>query len=542
MGALLAIFSTGVLAKVPPPKTPAELSVDHGYVRVSLPQWEFATEFAVQALVKKKNQIQPRLEERSGTRSFAGWLPAGEYRVVGMEGAAGTYPPIIVRAGELTDLGVLLRVPIGGYEYLIVPMDDDAAEAERQAVVERLGPLLKSAEGVRWRPNVLPRPAKYLDKSPNLGLIADLLMAHDRKVNKPPLTKRLREAATIDEFLVLALPAMAPRGDEAGADAAGNLYYGADLGQIRVRGADGTWRAIDTGSFVEVTAVEISGTRMAVGDLRGSLRLSDDDGKTWSAAQELGHNRAVLDIDRVGTRWFVLAADFVDAPPPVGFVAVAPGTPRGWTLGARLYVSSGLQDDFSDLAVIREIELPQPGFSVPTVGFTRIRGLVDSYTGHAAGGFYFVNSLNSLLRLDLATLQWSEHNPGHRVDSFRVSSDGKLITAKRLQGAFSKLSVSSDYAATWIPYSRPPYVLYDVALETPDSGESTRWNAGLFSAAIEFYGYDPKTKDWRKTLGTPEGCVQLLRDAQHRQRYCLTNGGSILGRQGDDWVAEFALE
>jgi hypothetical protein len=335
---------------------------------------------------------------------------------------------------------------------------------------------------------------------------------------------------------------MAPRGDEAGVDRDGNLYYGADLGQIRVRRPDGTWNSLDTGSLTEITAVEAAGARLVAGDLRGVLRVSDDGGSSWTKAHGLIGNQAILDIDRVDSRWLVIAADFIDAPPPLGFVAAAPGTPRGWTLGARLYVYSGSRDDFTDLAPIREVALQQPGFSVAAVGFTRIRGLTETYAGHAAGGFYFLSTLKSLLRLDLATLQWSEHDAGHRVDSIRISRDGKLITAKRLQGAFSKVSVSSDYGVTWIPYSRPPYVLYDVALETADSGESTRWNAGMFSAAIEFYAYDPKLKDWRKSFGTPEGCVQLLRDAEYQQRYCLTNGGSILARQGDTWVAEFALE
>jgi hypothetical protein len=540
---LLVLFSASVFAKKEPPRTPEQLSADHGYVRVSLPQWEFASEFALLDLKSKKEAVQPRLQDRSGARSFAGWLPAGEYRVVGMEASPGAvYPPIVVRAGELTDLGVLLRVPIGGYEYLVVPTVDGEVERECATVASQLGALLKSPEFIRWRPGVLPRPTMFSDKSANLGLIADLLIAHDRKVNKPPLSKRLREARTIDEFLALAKTTLAPRGDEAGADGNGNLYYGADLGQIRVRRSEGSWDSLDTASLTEITAVEVTGTRLVAGDLRGVLRVSDDHGKTWAKAHGFADSQAILDIDRIDSRWLILAADFIDAPPPVGFVATAPGTPRGWTLGARLYVYSGVKDDFTDLAPIREVALQQPGFSVATVGFTRIRGLTDTYAGHAAGGFYFLSTLKNVSRMDLATLQWSEHDAGHRVDSIRISRDAKLITAKRLQGAFSKVSVSSDYGLTWIPYSRPPYVLYDVALETPESGESTRWNAGLFSAAIEFYAYDSKVKDWRKTFGTPEGCVQLLRDAEYQQRYCLTNGGSILGRQGDTWVAEFALE
>jgi hypothetical protein len=120
--------------------------------------------------------------------------------------------------------------------------------------------------------------------------------------------------------------------------------------------------------------------------------------------------------------------------------------------------------------------------------------------------------------------------------------DGTLITAMRIQGAFSKLSVSKDGGATWLAYSRPAYAIYDAVLETAEAGSASRWNSHTFTATLELYSYDATLKDWRKTAEAPAGCIQMLRDESYRQRFCLTSGGSILDRKDDKWVVEFAVE
>lgn len=65
------------------------------------------------------------------------------------------------------------------------------------------------------------------------------------------------------------------------------------------------------------------------------------------------------------------------------------------------------------------------------------------------------------------------------------------------------MSMSSDSGATWKPYSRPPYIISDAVLETPESGAAMRIDMGAFSAALEIYSYDPRIGDWRKTGDPP---------------------------------------
>jgi hypothetical protein len=537
-GLVLACVCLPASAAKKPEPTPAERAATHGYLRATLPQWEFAAEFRVTSIQgKKKETFVPDLKERAGLASWGGWIAAGEYQITGILGADGKpYAPIVIRAGELTDLGMLLRVPVGGYEYMLVPLDTADSERDAEQARATLAPLLKSQDFIRWRPTELPQTARFTEKNTGLGLIADLLIAHDRKVNKPPLGKSLKETRDLQGFLALAKSTMPPRAEEAGVDSEGNLYYGADLGQIRVRDTAGNWSHRDTGTYLEISAVEASGQALVAGNLRGQLLASADGGASWRLAHALDPGLAVLDIDRAGSRWFVLAAPFIDMPAPLGFVAAPPGTPRGWNLRDKLLIYSGTSDDFSDLALLKEVTM------APLWG-AHWRGACDPVAGHVVGGTYLVNTIPGIQRLDLATMTWSmATDPGHRIDTVRLSADGSIMTVKRQQGAFSKISTSTDLGNSWTPQSRPPYIIYDAAFETADSGEATRWNMNAFGVVLEFYRYDPKVKDWRKAYESPAGCVQMLRDANFAQRFCLTSGGSVLARKDDAWVAEFALE
>jgi hypothetical protein len=97
-----------------PPPTPAELSATHGYVRASIPQWEFSTDFRLVNLDRSRKPGRAKLAARQGTRSWEGWVPAGEYVLAGdlnaydnpkraaLDAADKPYAPVTVRAGEMT--------------------------------------------------------------------------------------------------------------------------------------------------------------------------------------------------------------------------------------------------------------------------------------------------------------------------------------------------------------------------------------------------------------------------------------------------------
>jgi hypothetical protein len=516
--ALLAVLSVSALAKGE--TIPTALAATHGFVRVSLPQWAFGDPPALRGV---KNSYKLARTSDDGLYAYGAWVPAGQYQIEGTVAADGSpYTPVVVEAGRITDLGAVLRIQLGGYETVLLPIRHPEADAEATAAQRRLGSTLRSSDSLLWSPEAPPKTVLAQTPATGLGLVADLLMVYQRQVNKPPLSKQLKEAQTLDALAKLARLAVAPRTEEAAADRAGNLYFGSDFGQLRVRHQDGTWGSMDTGTLDEISAVGADGERIVVGTLHGQLITSADRGQSWRKVRSLDSNEIVVDIDRAGDTWMVLTARTGKGVNPLGPVE-------------RLRAYAAKHEDLGDLAASRD-------FAVSLVS-VKIEGRSDSLTGQVVGGAYIVNTVTDLLKLDPVTMQWSTlTRPPHRVDTFHVSDDGTVITTVRIQGAFSKISVSKDAGATWMPYARPAYAIYDAMLETSDSGTATRWNPHAFGATLEFYSYDATAKDWRKTAEAPPGCARLLRDAGYRQRFCLTSGGSILDRKDDKWIVEFALE
>jgi hypothetical protein len=515
LGMVLALAGC---APQPVVQSPAELKATHGFVHVSLIR-------GMSGLTLKGAEDHRLVRQpEHGAMAYGLWLPAGEYDIADMIGRDGTrYLPVTVGAGRLTDLGGLARMEVGGYENVTLPIRHAELAAETQKALEALKPHLREAAPIEWRPTAPPLAVRPPTPPSNLGLIVDLITEYERNRNKPPLNAQLKQARTIDEFYRGAVAVMPPQTDEPASDAAGNLYYGADLGQVRIRARDGQWSSVDTGTIQAITAVEVSGGMLVAGTANGQLRMSSDR-RTWRQAASLAADDAVVDIDRIGNRWLVLAARLQ--------TNFAPGAYGGFYQTADLVkVYSTTADDLSGLALLREIPLTDKVFIQ--------RGMAPR--GQGAGNVYYVTSVAELLKLDLTTLQWSTAtNPGHGLHAFHVAKNG-LITAYRNQGVFSKLHLSSDQGASWRPAETPPYVFYDILFDAPDKGVATRFAMGAFSSSIEFLEYDAGQNKWQKTHEAPGGCARLLRDADNVQRYCLTTGNSILNYVGGKWIVEAAV-
>jgi len=146
---LLILVAQGVRARE---ATPAELAGTNGFVRVSLPQWLAINDFVLRNTQTKKTIVLKRQPE-DGPYSYGAWLPVGEYEIADTHGQDGErYDPILIRASEITDLGAVLKIQLGGYEYVWLPLQNpEAARA-------RLGAVVKNV--ISWRPAAPPQPIK----------------------------------------------------------------------------------------------------------------------------------------------------------------------------------------------------------------------------------------------------------------------------------------------------------------------------------------------------------------------------------------------
>jgi hypothetical protein len=513
------VCTLSACASAPVVQSPAELRATHGFVHVvgggaTVHLRSLATG-ATYDLVSQPEH---------GPYAYGLWVPEGEYEIVGLRSrGGGAYVPLSVRRGRITDLGGIVRLEIGNYEFVRLPIRHPDLDAGLQQAISALRPHLATSEPLEWRPSVPPEAERQANTPTNLGLIGDLISEYVRHVNKPPLDQQLKEAKSTDEFFRRAVGTVPPLTDEPASDAEGRLYYGAELGQIRVRARNGEWTNLDTGTLQTITAVEVSGRKIVAGTARGDIRTSDD-GKTWRRQFAFGREEAVMDIDRVGDRWIILTAR-LSAP----YVFTGTNVQMQSTEVFKVYSAMG--DDLAGMALLRELPLPDRVLVIRGMGAR----------GQAAGGAWFINVGSDMLRLDLAKLQWSASTPGHKVSGFNISPKTGLLIAYRQQGAFSKLHLSADQGRTWRQADTPPYIFYDIYFESPEKGFATRWNTGAFSATIEFMAYDPKADRWQKTHDAPPGCVRLLRDADNLQHFCVTSGNSVLNYVDGKWVAEFAV-
>lgn len=495
-----------------------QLKVTHGFVRVTLPLGDTQSRLALKAL-NGGAQHELKRNETLGPNVFGLWLPAGSYEFPDLVSAdGGKYLAVQVNAGQMTELGALVPVQLGGYEVVTLPIRHAEVDADSARALSKLSPHLSVRQALDWRPTAPPKPIKITTPSTGLGLIADLLMDYDRHVNKPSLNKRLKEQTDIGAMYRLALTALPPLAEEPAFDDKGNLYFGADLGQVRMRAKDGSWTSLDTGTLQSITAVASHGTRLVAGTLRGALLASDDGGRAWKQIATSKDGEAVLGIDRVGSQWIVVTSKLTLHPM------------SGFSMSGQLDIHTTTRDDFGGLALSRQVK------ALSAVPMNQSR----SFKSKVSGNGYYVNAINEAWRLDATSLQWTPIKLPHNASTFNVSTTSGALTASLIQGAFSKLHVSTDGGASWQRRDTPSYPIYDVDFSSATAGLGTRWNTGMFTASIEFLRYDAAKDRWEKTHDAPAGCAKILRDGTGAQRYCLSSGGSILNYIDGKWVVEFA--
>jgi hypothetical protein len=512
-------------------QVPADLVPTHGYVHVAFPKGG-GDALSVQLASGGKDlriDTPATALPLANAQAFGKWLPAGKYRITGWGALSWSDgPEFEVQAGRVTDIGDFVPVNIGGYELVLLPIPHREHDGAVAAATQSFASLLKDPAPVPFELPVVSPAMEIGQKSTGLGLIADLLMAYDRKVNKPSTLEKLKAARQPAEFLQIARTMAPPLQDEPARLADGTTYFPADFGQLRKRAPDGQWSNVGMDSLRQILAVEQADGHLVAGSDDGRISESRDGGSTWSELKTFGRQESVIDIDHAGLGWIVATTEKFDDPNAArggGLIAAVKGTPS-----VRLRVYAGQRGDFGDLALSREFILAPKD----QVGWLGARGqLVD--------GRYYIAAGTLLQRLDLASGEWKTITPGPRISSHRVDANTGVLTALWSQGAFSKLYVSSDHGETWTQIGRPPYVINDVQMDAADRGWASRWNMNAFGGVWETYAFAPAKNDWDKSGEAPFNC-RLMRIAPDLPVLCLAPDASILGLHEGKWEVEFSAQ
>ncbi len=516
IGATLAACATA-----PVQQSGALLRQSHGYVVAALPRM-MGVETPNVTLRSISNGDEFELTPTPTNSEVLGlWVPPGAYEIMEMVTfKKGSYTPIDVQAGKVTDLGGLAWASVGGRERVLLPLRHKDIAGAITAATDPIKEFV-SGQRIEWNPPLPPRPLEIPLSGPNMGLLVALMQTYAEEVNKPPLRTQLLAAKSLEAFTKLLVSAAAPIVGESSVGEGGALYVGSNFGQLRRRDAAGTWRSIDTGTVSPITAVEAAGKRIVVGTHDGILLTSADNAQTWKRLHRFDAKETVLSIHLAGSQYLVLTGKFV-----------------GTALGTQAIIES-LQVYALDLQaqaqpkLIRKIDLPTK------VAWFRIYAL----RGSLADKYYLVNTIERVDRFDTAALTWQKLTPPHDVTHLRTANGGSVITAFKAQGGFSKLSMSTDFGNTWSPLETPPYAVNDIQMESPVSGSASRVEMSAFSSALQFTQYDPASKSWKVTWTAPQAaCARTIRDASGKEQFCVSPGGSIFRLGNGKLVPEFLAD
>jgi len=491
-----------------------------GYVYVNYPKSNPGTPISVRSVLDGKTyELDSILNEK--VNGAGAWLPAGNYTIATWDSYPfGNYTQFQVEAGHVTDLGSLIPVTVGGYEFVVLPLRPAELSGVIGSIIQRYREFLTSTVPIEWDPVKPPPPIQIPQPgSPlQLGALVAALNAYDQHLNKPPLRQQLLNATSIESFFELAKASSQPDMRIPVTDGRGGYYFGADFGQIRTRDSHGIWNTIDTGTLHAVTALTRYGSMLVAGYDNGQIRISNDEGKSWKPIGLLDCGGTILSISRTGSRWLAIAVQQTLAS-------------NGLEYADQVIVYMSDDGTLENLARINSASLKLK--SAVWVAYLRAQSLEDNY---------FINAAPDLMKLDLGTMTWAPVSLPGEISNYSINRPKGTISAFFAKGAFSKLYVSTDEARSWMKYKAPPYAIADVVFKSAGEGMGVRVESKFFTTAIQFMRYSSPTGEWQLLSEAPETCARVFDDADETPRFCITKGGTIFGFSDGKWAIEYSSE
>lgn len=527
---LVALVSAPAVAKKKPEPAPEVLAPTHGYVFADLPKGT-AGALSVQRLGTEADPVilWPRDGEEV-QRTVGGWLPAGEYRIASYDGIGyGQDTRIEVQAGRVTDLGTLIPVTAGGYNVVLLPVREDEHERDVDAAVKQFANVLADPAPIRWTPARPPAPGKVgvgPSDIPGGGVLENMLagaIARDAfKKNTPDAIPSLHDVASIPEFQRLAKQFAQPTTDGQ-ADGAGRVYFPAPLGAIRVREQDGTWSAIDTGTFARIASVHAEGDTLLAGTDDGRLMRSNDRGTTWTLASRLPADQAIIDIAHAGDQWFVTTESYKRTE-------VAAYTFNNDIAAVRVYTAPDA--DLSTTTLLHTLAY-EPSNKWGAMQMQKPRA-------HMTKDAYFVMGGDGVHRFDLATRTWRRvPTPKGKIASFRFDATDTTMVAYGTGTMVSKVFLSRDAGESWQTLPKPSIGYREMTFDADGRGYAFRIDFGPKTERWEVEEYNATTGgDWERTSFLPIRC-RPMRVGAGTPALCVTTGSDIYALKDGKWVMEF---
>lgn len=524
---VFAALSGCAAIKKPVDQNPIEVKSTHGFVYLS----RLDTDMGYFAEVKIRSRLNGKvyvLQADSFSPKGVGlWVPAGDYELPDMFSKEGNdYPPILVSAGEMIDLGGLVVFDIGGYEKVMLPVHNQQTADNATGAKLINSSYLGSQDLKSWSPETIPNPIPVKFKSTDFGIVGDLLQAYSLEVNKPSSNKPLREIKNIRAFYKAAVSGLPPVTSEGKYDDLGNLYFGADLGQIRIRSKSGDWSSIDTGVFAPITTLHAGADGLVAIAKGGGVYREKQ--KEWKKVAQLPGNLTSFDIQKTELGWIVAAGKIEVKNPRTSPLDGSEGGVIKFSSLSKVVIFE-VSNKFDVIHPIKNIEFDDVILYSPL-------------SGAYSDGKYFLNVVDDLLLYDVRRKDWKSIKPNHSLTRFYFDKKTKMLTAYLSMGVFSKLSFSTDLGSTWTSLERPGLLVQDVAFKTPERGYAIKMEQSLFSSTIQLLKYKMAENNWKiVSQSSPGLCRATVSDEAKEMFFCVSGNGSVLKFAEEKLIPEFII-
>jgi len=519
--ALLICWSAACEGKEPVTQDPKALAPTHGYVFANAPKGADLLEItpvaggkAVRLVERAESAAAQGVWVQEGDHLVRGvtkqglWVPEGEYFVSRWGDA--TWQPeqrFRVQAGRVTDLGSLVTFGIGASYRIFASLRPVEETHAIDGVLKEFDAVLSQKEPISWHQSKPSDPSRIAIAPGDKGLIPDLFRSAAFKNSQPPLVRSLLAAATPDQLLADAREITSPITEEAAIDESGRLYFGADLGVLRIRTPDARWTSVAMDTLHKISAVEWSDGMLVTGSDDGVLRRSKDGGGSWSELNRIG-GEAIIDIDHADGVWLLTTSR-----------AQGPQIDR-------ISVYKASQADLSDLVKLRDFAVEQKRLAYWFGARPQTRGQK------------FTLGIERLYQLDIPTMAWNELPVPFDVSTFWIDEKSGAIAALN-SGFRQEIATSLDNGKSWTKIKhKPKFRVVDVQFEGKDRGYASRLFQDPTTSYWNTYDYDPTDEDWRVTSRAPSNC-EPLRVSMSMPVLCLQSDGSIQRLEFDgNWTVE----
>ncbi|MCD4506406.1 hypothetical protein LQR30_20255 [Chromobacterium piscinae] len=496
---------------------PEKLNSTHGYVFSPKVQSSLLELGEVKIRSKNDGEIYTLQQNDSKFEGYGLWVPSGKYELVDMFDRAlenNSHAPIEVSAGSFTEIGGLIWINVGHDKRVLLPIHHSELEPQVKKAKLIQDPYLLDHTIKVWKPNSVADPVYIPHESANHGIIIDLMLDYGRKIGLSNLNQQLINIKDPDEFFAAAKRTLPPITHSAVSGSDGAQYFGAELGQIRVRNTNGLWSSFDTGTLDNITAISIDHQIVVAATSKGAILKKNDN--NWNVVAKIPGSPEVINVVHTSAGWLILAGDFSSSSYSAFPIVKALSIFRA-------------NDNFSNLVQIKKISMD---------GEREIFRPAAFYVNDK----YYVNGFNKLHVLDVKTGIWNLVDPGHEITSLTHDKNSSIFTAYKMQGIFSKLSISTDYGVSWSPMNTPGMTVQDIIFTSPSHAITVGLDMGLLSASFEVSKYEPlEKKSELISKSSPGICKKIVTNEEMNLFFCISDDGSILQFGDKRMVPEFIL-